>query len=188
MDGSTGRWWVSAEETVTWKTSHIPDSNTQLSHHKMKSTLISSSTFGGLQVGNCVQSWISASVLWKQWWLCRNTAKFAPGGSHKCSHRNINNTMCKFVRIYWSNMRLKWQLPGSLHYQWWDMMTLLWAEVKIVVHWVETWIFQRIKHSRCSSLQVKWCALSFGVGQRWSSGFPGTQTNHQLWPLHHDTD
>ena len=40
-----------------------------------------------LRSGNCVQSSISASMHWKQWWQHWNTAKFVPGGFHGCSHR-----------------------------------------------------------------------------------------------------
>ena len=61
----------------------------------------------GLQPGNCVQSWISASVLWKQWWQHWNITKFVLSGSHKCSQRNRKNTICKLVRTYWTNMRPK---------------------------------------------------------------------------------
>jgi len=101
-------WCVLAVATVTWKTIHVPDGHAQLSHHKMKSVSISSSTWiGGLWLGNCVRSWISASVHWKRWWQHWNIAKFAPGGSHKCSHKNIKNTVCKYVRTYWTNTRLK---------------------------------------------------------------------------------
>ena len=103
-----GGWHVSAVATATWKTSHVLDSHAQLSHHEMKSVSISSSVqIDGLQLGNCVWSWISASVHWKWWWQHWNIAKFAPGGSHECSHRNVKNTLCKFVRTYWTNTRLK---------------------------------------------------------------------------------
>ena len=58
-----GEWCVSAEVTAMWKTSHVLDSHAQLSQHKMNSILISSSTpIGRLWSGNCVWSWISASV------------------------------------------------------------------------------------------------------------------------------
>jgi len=101
-------WHVSAVATTTWKASHVLDGHAQLSHHEMKSVLISSSArIGGLRLGNCVRSWISASVRWKWWCQCWNIAKFAPGGSHEWSHRNIKNNICKFVRAYWTNTRLK---------------------------------------------------------------------------------
>jgi len=63
-------------------------SNMQMSHHEMKRILISSSIeISGLQPGNCVHSWILASLSWKwcsQHW---NIEKFAPGESHRCSHK-----------------------------------------------------------------------------------------------------
>ena len=60
-----------------------------------------------LQPRNCVLSWILTSVCWKRWREHLNIAKFAPGGSYKCSHRNRNTALCKFFRTYWTNMRLK---------------------------------------------------------------------------------
>jgi hypothetical protein len=76
-------WCVSAVATATWKTSHVPEGHAQLSHHEMKSVSISSSTWiGRLQLGNCVRSWISASMHWKRWWQHWNIKKFAPGESH----------------------------------------------------------------------------------------------------------
>ena len=48
-------WWVSAMTTVFQKTSHVPGSHAELSLHKMKNILISSSTqIGRLWWGNCV--------------------------------------------------------------------------------------------------------------------------------------
>ena len=64
-----GEWCVSTVVTVTWKTSDILNSHAQLSHHEMKNVSISSSIWiSGLQPGNCVWSWISASKCWKWWW------------------------------------------------------------------------------------------------------------------------
>ena len=103
-----GGWRISAVATMTWKTNYVLDGHAQLSHNKIKSISIASSTrIGGLWLGNCVWSWISASVRWKQWWQHWNITKFAPGGSHKCSYRNIKNTVCKFVGTYLTNTRLK---------------------------------------------------------------------------------
>jgi len=68
----------SAVVAVTWKTSHVPDSHVQLSHHTIKTVSIRSSIqIGKLWPGNCVQSWILPSVHWKQWRQWCNTAKFA---------------------------------------------------------------------------------------------------------------
>ena len=45
-------WRVSAVATATWKTSHVPDSHAQLSHHETKSVSISSSArIGRLRLG-----------------------------------------------------------------------------------------------------------------------------------------
>ena len=101
-------WCVSAVVTTTWKTSHTPDGQAQLSHHEMKSILISSSTWiSGLWPGNCVQNWILASIHWKRWLQHWNIAMFVPPGSHKCSQRNRKDTVCKFFKTYGTNTRLK---------------------------------------------------------------------------------
>ena len=110
MDMSTvrNRWHVSAVRTVTWNTVHIPNSYAQLSHLKMKSVLISSSTLiSGLWSENCLRRWILASMHWKQWWQHWKITNFVPGRSQKCSLRNRKNIVCKFVRIYWAYMKLK---------------------------------------------------------------------------------
>jgi len=62
---------------------------------------------GRLQQGNCGQNWILSSMNWKWWWQCWNTAKFAPSGSCECSYGNRKHTICKFVKTYWTNTRLK---------------------------------------------------------------------------------
>ena len=70
-----GGWCVSVVVTVMWKTKDILDGHAQLTYHKMKSILISSCMqFGRFQLrnygcnqGTMVQSWILASVHWKQW-------------------------------------------------------------------------------------------------------------------------
>ena len=36
-----------------------------------------------------------------------NIAKFEPDGSHRCSHWNIQKTICTLVRTWWTNARLK---------------------------------------------------------------------------------
>ena len=108
-----GGWCVSTVATAMWKTSCIPDAHVQLSHHKMKSILISSSVLiSGLQPGNCVWSWILASVHWKWWWQCWNIAHFAPCGSHKGTERTLYESLsgpCESVQ--------SWQFPGLHRYQ-----------------------------------------------------------------------
>jgi len=103
-----GGWRVSTVATTTWKTGHVPDGHVQLSYHETKSISISlSARIGGLRLGNCVRSRVSAEMRWKRWCQRWNTAKFATVGSHEWSHRNMKNTVCKFVRTYWTNTRLK---------------------------------------------------------------------------------
>jgi len=165
-----GEWCVSAVATAMWKTSHVPDGHAQPSHHEMKSVSISSSAqIGRLQLGNCVRSWVSASVHWKQWWQRWNIAKFVPSGSHDCSHRNIKNTICKFVQTYWTNTRLKMTVS-------WSASSLVTRRVVTTMNqsqnsspWIDDmWIPHGRKSSRCCPQWVKWCALSFGIGNGWS--------------------
>ena len=165
-----GGWCVSAVATGTWKTSHVPDSHAQLSCHELKSVSISSSMqIGGLQLGNCVQSWISASMDWKWWWQHWNIAKFAAGRSHECSDRNIKNTVHKLVRTYWTKMRLKvtvsWIASSSVTRR--GVTTTSWSQNGSPWNG-DMWIPHQRKSSRCCPQRVKWCALSFGIGKGWS--------------------
>jgi hypothetical protein len=86
---------------------------------------------GRLRLGNCVWSWISASMCWKRWWQRWNIAKFATGRAYECSNRNMKNTVCKFVRTYWTNTRLKVTVS-------WITSSPLRATVKTAVHGVAT--------------------------------------------------
>jgi len=155
MDVSAVSWWV------VHFSSGDNDDQAKLSHHKMKSVSISSPTWtGGLQPGNCYQSWILTSVHWKQGWWRWNIAKFLPRESYKCSLRT-SVQVCQ----------------GLL------------SQYKAVVQQVVTCEFptEEKKSSRRSPQQVKWYALSFGIGMGCPSRFPGTWANHQLWPLHCET-
>lgn len=88
------------------KTSHIPDSQAQPSHHEMRNISISSAVcISRLQPRNCVRGWILVSMLWKQQWQYRNIAKFVPSELHEHSHRNRKNTTEPIQG--W-----RWQLPG----------------------------------------------------------------------------
>jgi len=61
----------------------------------------------------CTELNVSFSA-WKQWWQCQHIAEFAPGRSWECSHRNRKNTVGRFVRTYWTNVRLKVMLSWSV--------------------------------------------------------------------------
>ena len=116
----------------------------------------------------CTELNISFSAL-KRWWQPWNIAKFALGGSHECLHRNIKNTVCKFVRTYWTSTRLK--------------VTVSWIASSLVMRRGVTtmsrrqngspwsgnmWIPHWRKCSRRCPQRVKWCALSSGIGKGWS--------------------
>lgn len=61
---------------------------------------------------NCVWSWKSVSVHWKQWLQYCNIMKYAPGGFHKCSHRKKKNTVYKSVRS--TTVKMEWQCVNPL--------------------------------------------------------------------------
>jgi len=165
-----GGWSVSAVTTAM--ESHVPDSHIQQSHHKMKSILISSSTWiGGLWSGNCLWSSVSASVLWEQWWECWNITEFVPDRSHRCSQMNRKNNVFKFVRTYWTSARL--QVVVS----WVALLAVMRSGVS-TMNWRQNgnpwsgdvWIPLGRKSSRHSPQWVESCALPFGIG------FLGSQT------------
>jgi len=98
-----------------------------------------------------------------------NITKFVPGGSYECSHRNRKNTVCKTVRICWTNTVLKvavsWitSLPVTRHG---DITT---GRSQNSSAWRgNMWIPYWRKSSGHNPQQVKWCALSFGMGKDWS--------------------
>lgn len=86
------QWWQHVKyKPCTWPCTTVAPQNAEHLHQ--------------LITGNCEWSWILASVHWRQWWQSWNIPKFVQGGSHKCWDRK--NTVCKFSRTYWDNMRLK---------------------------------------------------------------------------------
>jgi len=105
---------------------------------------------------------------WKQWWQRWTITKFAPGGSHECSCQNRKNTVCKFVRAYWTNMRWRWQFLALHHCHWQDVMSVL----RVASEWQSTGQQCVIRHQRKSlrhsPQQIKWCALYFGIRKGWS--------------------
>lgn len=93
------------------------------------------SCIGKLWLGNCLWSWILASVCWKFWWQC------FPSMSHECSYRNRKNIMCILARSYEPIRDERWELPGSQHHQRQDIGSSLWARVKNGSPWSgESWI------------------------------------------------
>ena len=61
--GAFQQWWQQCERQAMF----LPDGHAQLSHHKIKSASISSSTqISRLQPEICVQNWVLASMHWKQ--------------------------------------------------------------------------------------------------------------------------
>ena len=151
----------------------------------MKSFSISPSMqISRLLLGICVHSWISASMHWKYWWQHWNIAKFAPSGSHKCSHRNRKNTICKSVRIYWTNTRLKetvsWiaLLPVTRH----GVTTKHQSQNSST--WSVNIVYSQSKKKFKMQPAVGKYAVSCGTGKRWSfwiswnSDRPSTLLHH----------
>jgi len=145
----------------------------------MKNISINSAAWiSRLQPKNCVRGWILASMLWKQQWQCRNIVKFVPGESHEHLHRKRKNTVCKFVRTYWTNTRLKVAVAQitSLSVTKCDVTTMSQRQNSLPQSG-NTWITHQIKSLRHSPQQAKWCVLSFGMGKKWS--FWITQNLHK---------
>jgi hypothetical protein len=102
--------------------------------------------------------------------------------------RNIKTIECKSDRTCWTTTKLKvtvsWTASSPVTRcgattTSWNQNNSPWSGDMRNRH-------QR-KSARLSHQQVRWCALSFEIGNAWSPGFPGTRTNHQLWPLHRNT-
>ena len=160
VDVSTVRRWVAG---FSGGNRDVSGSHAQLSHHEMKSVSISQSArIGGLRLGNCVRSWLSASMRWILCWQRWNIVKILPGGSHERSYRNVKKTVCKFVRNYWTNTRLK--------------VTVFWIASSPVTRrgvittsrsqngrpWSgDMWIPHGRKSTRRCHLRVKWRAAVF---------------------------
>lgn len=65
-------------------------------------------------------------------------------------------------------MKLKATVSRIMPSKWQDMMSFLKVRVQTAAHGVVVWILRQSKSSRYSSQLVKWYALSFGIGKRWS--------------------
>ena len=99
---------------------------------------------------------------------CWNIPKFAPGRSHECPHRNIKNTVCKFVRTYWTNTTLKVTVSwiASSPVTRCGITTTSWSQNSSP--WSGNMCIPRQrKSSRRCRQQVKWRPLSFGIGKGW---------------------
>jgi len=90
---------------------------------------------------------------------------FALGCSHRCWHKNGKNIVCRFVRTYWTTVRMKvavsWITPLLVKRCGATAMSTgqnssLWSS--------NMWIPHRRKSSSHSPQQVKWCA----IGKGWS--------------------
>lgn len=75
------------------------------------------------------------------------------------------NIVYKFVRTYWSNMRLKVKVPWIVSLMW---MRHVVATTKTAVHFVGVWVPYQRKSPRYSLQKVKWCALPFMIEKGWS--------------------
>jgi len=101
-----------------------------------------------------------------EYWLqCIGNDGSIVSRSHECLHINRNNTVCKFVRAYWTNTNLKVTVSWihSLPVMRCGATTLslsqnssLWNSIMWISH----------QSSRCSPQWVRGCALSSGIGKR----------------------
>lgn len=108
-------WW-SCTDVIPWNEVHLQQlicANQQVRTRKL-----------------CIE--LNISFSWKQWSQCWNTAKFAPGMDHEYSHRSRKNTLILSGPVV-PIQGWRWQLPGSHYYQWWGIMSPLWARVEMAV-------------------------------------------------------
>ena len=122
----------------------------------------------GLQPGNCMDLNIGFSAL-ETMLSVLEYLKICSRWVSQISYRNRKNTGCKFVRTYWFNRKLKvtvsWitSLPMMRHV----VTTTNQSQNSspgssnvLIPHWR--------KSLRCIVQWLKWCALSFGIGEEWS--------------------
>ena len=55
----------------------------------------------------CIEAEYWLQCIWNNGGNVGLLQAIVPHGSHRCSQNNRMNTICKFVRTYWTNMRLK---------------------------------------------------------------------------------
>ena len=123
------------------------------------------------ELADCDQGTVyGPSAPWKEWSQHWNIARFMPGGSHRSSHKNTKNSICKFVRTCWTNTRLK--------------VTVSWIASLLVIKCGDitassSWTSSPWSGNMCT---IFWARQGRGN----PSGLSVVQTNHQLWLLHHD--
>ena len=128
-----------------------------------------------------------ASVCWKLWWVFWNITPFAPGRFQECWQRNRKNTVCKFVRTYWTNVRPKvtvsW-VPSFLLTRHGVTTT---SQSQNGSPWrgdIEFHIQRRVQDAALSGQSDVHCLLGQETDEH--CGFPGTWTHCQVRPLHCD--
>jgi len=115
-----------------------------------------------------------------------NIAKFEPDGSHRCSHCNIQKTICTLVRTWWTNARLKVTVS---YIAWLPVMrcgvtTTSWSQNGSL--WNGDVSFPSKKKFKMQPSADKSCALSFGIAKgssfwiSWNPDKPSTVTT-SLW-------
>ena len=110
----------------------------------------------------CWHSLMLAACLWRPSSRCWHSkvlecqpwnviAYFVSDGSHECSYRNRKNTICKIVRTYWTNTRLKLTVSwsASLPVMRCSVITTSWSE-NISLWSGNVWIPHQRKSSRHS--------------------------------------
>ena len=156
-------WCISEVVTEMWKTSHIPDGHAQLSHHEMNRVLISSSAWiSRLQPGNCMELNSGSNALEPVMAMLEYCKIY----TYECSHSKRKNTVGKFIGIYWTNTRPKVAVSWivSLPVIRCAVTTMSWSHDSSPLSG-DMSIPHRQKSSRCSTQQLKWCALSLGIGK-----------------------
>ena len=85
------------------------------------------------------------------------------------AHTGTETTLCICLSEPTEPTRLKVTVSWIISLLWWNMVSPLWARVKTAVHGVATCKLPIEEKVQDSPQGIRWCAVSFGIGKRWSS-------------------
>jgi len=163
---------VATVATVTLKTSRIPDGHAQLLHHEMQNVFTSAhacelvyynpgTVCGDEYQLQCIRD--NDGNVWILQSFCHVDPTNAPTGGERSPCASFSG----HVEWIWS-----WRhLLLVLHHQSQGMASPLWVRLKAAVSVVVTCEFPIEERVQNSPQQLKWCALSLGIGKGWSFWF-----------------
>ena len=120
VDGAFQWWWQQHERQAMFY------DHAQLSHHQNEESLHQLIHVNQWITNRelCTEINVGCSVL-EIMEQHRNIAKFAPGGSHKCSHTNRRTSYASLSRLIAPIQCWTWLFPGPHHNWWWNLVLKL---------------------------------------------------------------